>query len=100
LVVAYSGQPLCCGWLRKLLSLGSAFHDKAPPLLAQIRTHIVEMSKTVLPRSAAGQACSYTLVIWSRLIRFLDYPELELSTNLAENSMRPIAIERSLCPSF
>ena len=69
-------------------------HEKAPPLLAQIRTHIVEMSKTVLPKSAAGQACSYTLAIWERLIRFLDHPQLELSNNLAENSMRPIAVGR------
>ena len=69
-------------------------HEKAPPLLAQIRTHILEMSKTVLPKSAAGQACRYTLAIWKKLIRFLDYPELELSTNLAENSMRPIAVGR------
>jgi transposase len=69
--------------------------QKAPPLLDQIRSHILEMSKTVLPKSAAGQASSYTLAIWTRLTRFLDYPELELSNNLAENSMRPIALGRS-----
>jgi transposase len=32
--------------------------EKAPPLLDQIRSHILTMSKTVLPKSAAGQACS------------------------------------------
>ena len=69
-------------------------HEKAPPLLAQIRTHIQEMSKMVLPKSAAGEGCTYTLGIWQKLIRFLDYPELELSNNLAENSMRPIAVGR------
>ena len=69
--------------------------QKAPPLLDQIRSHILAMSKTVLPRSAAGQASSYALAIWTRLTRFLDYPELELSNNLAENSMRPIALGRS-----
>jgi len=69
-------------------------HEKAPPLLVKIRTHVLEMSKTVLPKSAAGQACRYTLGIWKKLIRFLDYPDLELSTNLAENSMRPIAVGR------
>jgi transposase len=69
-------------------------HEKAPPLLAQIRNHIHEMSKKVLPKSAAGEGCTYTLGIWKRLIRFLDYPELELSNNLAENSMRPIAVGR------
>ncbi len=68
--------------------------DKSPPLLDEIRTHILKMSKTVLPRSAAGRACNYTLAIWKKLIRFLDYPELELSNNLAENSMRPIALGR------
>jgi len=69
-------------------------HQKAPPVLAEIRTHILEMSKTVLPGSAAGQACRYTLALWKKLIRFLDHPELELSNNLAENSMRPIAVGR------
>jgi transposase len=47
-----------------------------------------------LPQSAAGKAASYTLALWSRLTRFLEHPELELSTNLAENSMRPIAVGR------
>lgn len=41
-----------------------------------------------------GGAISYTLGLWERLQRFLDYPELELSTNLAENSMRGIALGR------
>ena len=75
-------------------------HEKAPPPLDEMRAHIIDMSKTALPSSAAGQACRYTLAIWKKLIRFLDYPELELSNNLAENSMRPIAMRRSLCPSF
>jgi len=68
--------------------------EKAPPLLDQIRQHILATSKTVLPRSKAGQACSYTLALWKKLTRFLDYPQLELSNNLAENSMRPVATGR------
>jgi len=72
----------------------------APSVLDEIRNHILDMSKAVLASSAAGQACRYTLAIWKKLICFLDYPELELSNNLAENSMRPIAMGRSLCPSF
>jgi transposase len=68
--------------------------DKAPPLLDQIREHILATSKTVLPESAAGKACSHTLALWPKLIRFLEYPQLELSNNLAENSMRPVAIGR------
>jgi transposase len=52
-------------------------HEKAPPLLDEIRTHILD-----------------TLAIWKKLVCFLDYSELELSNNLAENSMRPIALGR------
>ena len=41
-----------------------------------------------------AKACNYTLTLWSRLTRFLEYPVLELSNNLAENSIRPIALGR------
>ena len=65
--------------------------EKVPPLLDQIREHILATSKTVLPCSKAGQACNYTLALWKKLTCFLDYPQLELSNNLAENSMRGVA---------
>src|SRR5580693_3137964 len=35
-----------------------------------------------------------TLTLWQRLTRFLDYPVLELSNNLAENAIRPVALGR------
>jgi len=69
--------------------------EKAPALLDEIRKHILATSKTVLPRSKAGQACNYTLALWKKLTLFLQYPQLELSNNLAENSMRPVATGRS-----
>jgi transposase len=68
--------------------------EKAPPLLDQIREHILTTSKTVLPKSAVGKACSYTLALWKKLTRFLEHPQLELSNNVAENSMRPVAMGR------
>jgi hypothetical protein len=72
-------------------------HQKAPPLLEQIRTHTLEMSKTVLPKSAAGQACRYTLALWKKLICFLEHPLLELSNNLAENSMSTCSMAGKTC---
>ena len=33
-------------------------------------------------------------MLWTRLTRFLEHPELELSNNLAENAMRPVALGR------
>jgi hypothetical protein len=47
-----------------------------------------------LPASALGRAAQYTLALWLKLMRFLDHPELELSNNLAENSMRPLVVGR------
>jgi transposase len=57
-------------------------HEKAPPLLDEIRTHILEMSKTVLPSSAAGQACRYTLAIWKKLIASSIIPNWSSATTL------------------
>jgi transposase len=68
--------------------------QEAPPLLDKIHDQILAMSQIVLPKSAAGKACSYALRLWKRLTIFLENPELELSNNLAENSMRPIATGR------
>ena len=39
-------------------------------------------------------ASNYTLTLWDRLTRFLEYPERELSNNWAENSMGPVALGR------
>jgi hypothetical protein len=41
-----------------------------------------------------GQAITYTLSLWERLQVFLKHPVVELSNNLAENSMRGIALGR------
>jgi transposase len=68
--------------------------QEAPPLLDKIYAQILELSKNVLPKSAAGEACTYTIKLWKKLTCFLEYPELELSNNLAENSMRGVALGR------
>jgi len=68
--------------------------ERAPELLDKLREAVLALKKTALPKSAAGQAANYTLSLWNKLTVFLKYPELELSTNLAENAMRSIAIGR------
>ena len=54
------------------------------------RTIVLE----ALPKSALGQAAQYTLNEWPKLQRCLEHAEVELSNNLAENSMRPVALGR------
>jgi hypothetical protein len=63
--------------------------EKAAPLVAANR-----MPKSlgalpgVLPKSKLGEAVGYALGQWERVKAFLEHPEIELSNNLAENSMR------------
>ena len=68
--------------------------ERARPLLDDIRSKIEAAQSVALPSSALSKACQYALTLWRKLIRFLEYPELELSNNLAENSMRPVALGR------
>jgi transposase len=68
--------------------------ERAKPLLDDIRNKIEAARSFALPSSALSKACQYALALWRKLTRFLEYPELELSNNLAENSMRPVALGR------
>jgi transposase len=68
--------------------------ERAKLLLDDIRKKTEAAQSIALPSSALSKACQYALTLWRKLIRFLEYPELELSNNLAENSMRPVALGR------
>jgi transposase len=68
--------------------------ERSRPLLDLLRSEIEAVKSSVLPSSALGKALSYTLSLWRKLVRFLDYPQIELSNNLAENSMRPVVLGR------
>jgi len=70
--------------------------ERAPAVLAELKALLLAMqsSGAILPKSIAGKAISYTLNRWEKLTRFMEHSVIELSTNWAENSMRPIAIGR------
>ena len=53
--------------------------QQSRPLLDEIRKQIEAARSTVLPGGALAKACNYTLTLWDKLTRFLEYPELELS---------------------
>ena len=67
---------------------------QAKPLLDDIRSKIEAAQSVAMPANALSKACQYALTLRRKLTRFLEYPELELSNNLAENSMRPVALGR------
>lgn len=68
--------------------------EKAAPLVERIGKKLRELRPTVLPKSALGESITYTLNLWPRLQVFLTHPVVELSNNLAENSMRGVALGR------
>jgi transposase len=68
--------------------------ESAQPLLEIIHGDVKAARDASLPSSALGKAANYTLSQWHKLTRFLEHAELELSNNLAENSMRPVAVGR------
>lgn len=68
--------------------------ERAPALFDELHALLMKMKDRVLPKSAAGKAVFYTLARWEKLTCFMEHPVIELSTNWAENSMRPIAIGR------
>ena len=68
--------------------------DRSAPIVDGLKSRIEAAAQASLPRSALGKACKYALGRWTALSRFLVYGQLELSNNLAENSIRPIALGR------
>ena len=45
-----------------------------------------------LPKSAMGQAISYSLRLWPQLEQFLENGQIEIDNNLVENAIRPTAL--------
>jgi transposase len=68
--------------------------EYAEEWLQEIRESCLALARQALPKSALGQAAAYTLNMWAKLRRCFDYVDVELSNNLAENSMRPVALGR------
>jgi transposase len=68
--------------------------QRVRPIVEALKARVQSARASALPRSALGKACDYTLGRWGQLRRFLDYGQIDLSNNLAENAIRPVAIGR------
>jgi transposase len=69
-------------------------NERSRPLLKILREELETAPRSALPSSALGKGVNYILSLWQKLTRFLDHPQIELSSNLAENSMRPVVLGR------
>lgn len=72
----------------------AARREHALPWTKEIRQTCEAVAHLSLPQSAVGKAAKYTLNMWPKLERCFEYEQVELSNNLAENSMRPVALGR------
>ena len=70
--------------------------------LSAERSH--EWLKTSLsllaPKSETAAPIRYALGLWDTLMRYLDDGRIEIDNLIAERALRPVAMGRSLCPSF
>jgi len=68
--------------------------EHAQTWVDEIHAECLQLRSQALPKSALGEAVNYTLNMWTKLRRCFDHAEVELSNNIAENSMRPVALGR------
>jgi transposase len=68
--------------------------ERSAPLLVTVLEQIQAARQNALPKSALAKACDYVLTLWKRLTVFLEYAQIELSNNWAENAIRPVALGR------
>ncbi|MBZ5636581.1 MAG: IS66 family transposase [Acidobacteriia bacterium] len=68
--------------------------EHAQAWVDEIHSECRRLRAHLLPKSALGEAVNYTLNMWDKLKRCFDHAEVELSNNIAENSMRPVALGR------
>jgi len=64
------------------------------PITKELKARIEKLSRKSLPSSKLGEACTYALNQWPRLMVYLEYGHIEIDQNLCENGMRPLALGR------
>lgn len=64
------------------------------PLMAALKTRLIEIRQQIAPGGKLSQACDYTLGQWSRLEEYLRDGRIEIDNNWCEGAMRPWAVGR------
>ncbi|MFN4056491.1 MAG: IS66 family transposase [Alishewanella aestuarii] len=66
----------------------------AKPLLEQFKSWLDKSSESVVKESLLGNAITYSLNQWPKLIRYLDDGRLNIDNNRAERAVKPFVIGR------
>jgi transposase len=68
--------------------------QKSQPILTALQVWLTAQQPQVLPKSLIGQAIAYTLRHWQALLRYTGDGFLDIDNNVAERTLRHIAIGR------
>ena len=71
-----------------------ARHERTKPLVAELHKILVEAHRRLSPKSVMALAIAYGTKRWAALTQFLDNGSLEIDNNIAERSLRSVAIGR------
>jgi transposase len=66
--------------------------EKAKPILDDLHVYLVAVQPRTLPKSPLGQAVSYTLNQWPKLLTYLEDGRLENNNNRSERAIKPFVI--------
>jgi transposase len=67
---------------------------KSVPVMAALKSRLVEIRQQLPPGGKLEQACDYGLGQWSRLEEYLKDGRLEIDNNWCEGAIRPLALGR------
>jgi transposase len=67
---------------------------KSVPIMAALKTRLVEVRQQIQPGGKLAQACDYALGQWSRWEEYLRDGQVEIDNNQCEGSIRPLALGR------
>lgn len=68
--------------------------EKSTPLMERFKVWADELLVATPPKSALGQALSYTVNQWPKLIKFVDHPEIPVDNNYTEQQVKQFVIGR------
>jgi transposase len=71
--------------------------EKAKPILEAFRIWLDTKQSLTPPKGLLGQAISYTLSNWEKLIIYIEDGRLAPDNNLVENAIRPFVVGRKNC---
>lgn len=68
--------------------------EKSRPVMERFKAWAEELLPATPAKSALGQALSYTLNQWPKLVRFLDHPEVPADNNYTERQVKQFVLGR------